>query len=136
QPVAKKVRRRHLEMLERIERLWTGDHRERALTVAWFGGFAGFTVADLVRGANLAPPQAREIIGQLKAAGSLVEVPMGGSRHLVMHADMIRELDERILHALARLHDQLPLMTSHDRQKVQSQLDYVGDDALVHAAVD
>ena len=27
-------------------------------------------------------------------------------------------------------------MTSHDRQKVQSQLDYVGDDALVHAAVD
>src|SRR5439155_25443146 len=36
QPVAKKVRRRHLEMLERIERLWTGDPEERALTVAWF----------------------------------------------------------------------------------------------------
>jgi selenocysteine-specific elongation factor len=27
-------------------------------------------------------------------------------------------------------------MASHDRQKVQSHLDYVGDDALVHAAVD
>ena len=27
-------------------------------------------------------------------------------------------------------------MTSHDRQKVQSQLDYVGDDALIHAEVD
>ena len=27
-------------------------------------------------------------------------------------------------------------MATHDRQKVQSQLDYVGDDALVHAAVD
>jgi selenocysteine-specific elongation factor len=27
-------------------------------------------------------------------------------------------------------------MSTHDRQKVQSQLDYVGDDALVHAAVD
>jgi selenocysteine-specific elongation factor len=27
-------------------------------------------------------------------------------------------------------------MTSHDRQKVQAQLDYVGDDALVHAEVD
>ncbi len=33
QPVARKVRRRHLEMLERIERLWTGDARDRALTV-------------------------------------------------------------------------------------------------------
>src|SRR5581483_4021066 len=53
QPVAKKVRRRHLEMLERIERLWTGNARERALTVAWFGGFGGFTAADLVRGANV-----------------------------------------------------------------------------------
>jgi selenocysteine-specific elongation factor len=27
-------------------------------------------------------------------------------------------------------------MSSHDRQKVQSQLDYVGDESLVHAAVD
>ena len=27
-------------------------------------------------------------------------------------------------------------MTTHDRNKVQSQLDYVGDDALVHAAVE
>ena len=27
-------------------------------------------------------------------------------------------------------------MTSHDRQKVQAQLDYVGDDALVNAAVE
>src|SRR5205085_3625132 len=28
------------------------------------------------------------------------------------------------------------LMSAHDRQKLQSQLDYVGDDALVHATVD
>src|SRR5207253_7118699 len=55
QPAARKIRRRHLEMLERIERLWTGDAEERALTVAWFGGFSGFTPADLVRGAHIGP---------------------------------------------------------------------------------
>src|SRR5207237_2839507 len=49
QPVARKVRRRHLEMLERIERLWSGSPAERALTVAWFGGFGGFTPVGLVR---------------------------------------------------------------------------------------
>ena len=38
--------------------------------------------------------------------------------------------------ALAGLHAQFPLMTLHDRRKVESQLDYVGDEALVHAAVD
>ena len=50
---------------------------------------------------------------------------------------MMTELEERILSALARLHEQFPLdVITHDRQKVQSQLDYVGDDSLVHAAVD
>src|SRR5262245_38052779 len=57
QPAAKKVRRRHLEVLERIEKLWTGSPRERALTASWFGGFGGFGVADLVRGANLSPEE-------------------------------------------------------------------------------
>jgi selenocysteine-specific elongation factor len=136
QPAARKVRRRHLEVLERIERLWTGDPDQRALTVAWFGGFHGFTLADLVRGANVGPAEARDLIERLKVRGELVEVAVGAARHLLLHADLLRELDERILQALARLHEQFPLMTSHDRQKVQSQLDYVGDEALVHAAVD
>src|SRR5262249_35227786 len=35
-----------------------------------------------------------------------------------------------------RLHEQFPLLTAHDRQKAQAQLDYIGDDALVSAAVD
>jgi selenocysteine-specific elongation factor len=136
QPVAKKIRRRHLEMLERIERLWTGDARERALTVAWFGGFSGFTPADLVRGANLAPDEALTLIDRLKAEGELVEVVVGPARRLLLHKDMVNELESRILTALDRLHEQFPLMSTHDRQKVQSQLDYVGDDGLVHAAVD
>jgi selenocysteine-specific elongation factor len=136
QPVAKKVRRRHLEILERIEALWSGGPDERALTVAWFGGFSGFTPADLVRGANVGPDQAKEVIERLTERKALVNVPLGSGRHLLLHADMIKELDERILTVLSRLHEQFPLMTTHDRQKVQSQLDYVGDDTLVHAAVD
>jgi selenocysteine-specific elongation factor len=136
QPVAKKVRRRHLEMLERLERLWSADAEERALTAAWFGGFSGFTPADLVRGANVSPDQAQDLINRLKDKGALVEVGFGQARGLLLHADMVKELDERVLQALGRLHEQFPLMSSHDRQKVQSQLDYVGDEALVHAAVD
>ena len=136
QPVARKVRRRHLEMLERIERLWTGDARDRVLTTAWFGGFAGFTTADLVRGAGIGPDEAAEWIARLKDAGELVELPVGGARRLLLHKDMIQELEERMLTALAGLHAQFPLMTLHDRRKVESQLDYVGDEALVHAAVD
>jgi selenocysteine-specific elongation factor len=136
QPTARKIRRRHLEMLERIERLWTGDARERALTVAWFGGFSGFTLSELVRGANIGPDEAEKLVSQLKEQGELVEVVISAARRLLLHKDMVAELEERILAAVNRLHEQFPLMSTHDRQKVQSQLDYVGDDALVHAAVE
>jgi selenocysteine-specific elongation factor len=136
QPVAKKIRRRHLETLERIERLWTGDPEQRALTVAWFGGFAGFTLADLVRGANLGPEEAAQLIRKLADRGELVHVVISPARQVLLHADVVKELDERILNALGRMHEESPLMTSHDRQKLQSQLDYVGDEPLVHAAVD
>jgi selenocysteine-specific elongation factor len=136
QPVAKKIRRRHLDVLERIETLWSGGPDERALTVAWFGGFSGFTPADLVRGANVGPDQAAQVIERLKERKSLVDVALGSGRQRLLHTDMVKELDERILTALGRLHEQFPLMTMHDRQKVQSQLDYIGDATLVHAAVD
>jgi selenocysteine-specific elongation factor len=136
QPLAKKVRRRHLEMLERIEKLWSGSIEERALATAWFGGFSGFTASDLVRSANVGPDQTRELVERLLSSGALVDVALGSGRRLLLHGDMIRELDERILAVVGRLHEEFPLMTTHDRQKVQSQLDYVGDEALVHAAVD
>src|SRR5262249_42568299 len=136
QPVAKKIRRRHLEMLERIERLWSGNPAERALTVAWFGGFGGFTLAHLIRGAGVGPDEAQELMKRLCASGELVEISTSHARHLVLHADMVKELEERILQVLSRLHEQYPLMSAHDRQKVQSHLDYVGDESLVHGAVD
>ena len=136
QPTARKVRRRHLEILERIERLWTGDARERARVVAWFGSFGGFTTADLIRGAAVGPDEAEALIAELKASGELVELAVGPARRVLLHRDMVRELEERLLTALDRLHEQFPLMSTHDRRKVQSQLDYVGDEALVHGAVD
>lgn len=136
QPVAKKIRRRHLEMLERIERLWSGSPAERALTVAWFSGFGGFRSADLVRGAGLGPEEAQQLIDRLRSNGDLVEIATSHARHLLLHADMVKELEERVLQVLSRLHEQFPLMSAHDRQKVQSHLDYVGDEALVHGTVD
>jgi selenocysteine-specific elongation factor len=136
QPTARKVRRRHLEVLERIEKLWTGQPAERALLVAWFGGYAGFTVADLVRGANLAPDEAAAWIDARRREGGLVELAVSPTRRLLLHPEMVGQLRERVLQLLDRLHEQFPLMSTHDRQRVQSQLGYVGDDALVHAAVD
>jgi selenocysteine-specific elongation factor len=136
QPCAKKVRRRHLEVLERLEKLWSGSPEQRAMTVAWFGSFGGFTLADLVRDAGIAPDQTVSLIEHLKTRGELAQLVISSARQLWLHKDMIKQLEDRILQVVRHFHEQNPLMTSQDRQRIQSQLDYVGDDALVQAAVD
>lgn len=136
QPVAKKIRRRHLEMLEKIETLWSAGGEQRAEATAWFAGFGGVGVADLVRGAGLSPDEAERVVAALRDRGVLVDVALGHGRTVLLHAELLRDLDTRILTVLERLHEQFPLMASHDRSRVQSQLDYVGDDALVQAAVE
>lgn len=136
QPAARKVRRRHLEVLERVEELWSGETRQRVLNVAWFAGFAGFTEADLVRGTDAGPDEAAALVARLREEGKLVELAVGPARRLLLHHEVIGELEERLLSAMTRLHEQFPLMSTHDRQKVQSHLDYVGDETLVQAAVD
>ena len=135
QPTALKVRRRHIEMLERIEKLWDDRPAIRAETVAWFGGWRGFTIADLVRGAGFGPDQATAVIGEHRAGGKLVEVPTAGGKAL-LHVDRLAELEGRMLEVLGRLHEDTPLLTSHDRQKTLSLLDYVHDDGVLQGAVD
>ncbi len=135
QPAARKIRRRHVEVLERIERLWSGDAQERVAMVAWFSGFTGFAPADLVRGAGIGPAAAAPLIVQMKEGGSLMELVVGGAKRILLHQDNVKELENRIMVVLSALHQQFPLMTLHDRRKVEAQLDYIGDDALVHAAV-
>src|SRR5205823_14812509 len=88
------------------------------------------------RGAGDGHEEAQELVNRLRGNGDLVEIATSHARHLMLHADMVKELEERLLQALSRLHEQYPLMSVHDRQKVQSHLDYVGDESLVHGTVD
>jgi selenocysteine-specific elongation factor len=136
QPVARKIRRRHVELIEWVEKLAGDDVEQRALAVAWFAAFGGFTPADLVRGAGVGPDEAGQLIERLREDGRVVEVAVGQTRRRLLHADLLRELEDRMLAVVGRMHSQFPLLSALDRQKVQAQLDYVGDDALVGAAVD
>lgn len=136
QPAGTKIRRRNLEVLERVERLAGDDPVKRATEAAWFAGFGGFVPADLLRDAGIAPDQLDATTSSLVSAGTLVELALPPNRKLLLHADRVNELGERLLTVLANLHEQFPLMTNHDRQKVLARLDYVGDDLLLQAVTD
>ena len=135
QPVAGKVRRRHVEVLERVEKLWGNDPIARAEMVAWFGGFRGTTAADFVRGAGVSPGQVAELLQQLQATGKVVEVA-AGNRKVVLHADRVAEIEDRLLEVLGKLHEQNPLVTTHDRPSVLSHLSYVGDEGVLQGVTD
>jgi selenocysteine-specific elongation factor len=136
QPTAGKVRRRHIEAIEQIERLWSESAEVRARAVAWFAGYGGFAPADLVRAAGVAPDRAGPLLGELVAAGALAELGPAPNRRVFVHADRVEELEARILTVLAELHAEHPLMTNHDRQKALARLEYVGDEQLVQAVAD
>jgi selenocysteine-specific elongation factor len=136
QPTAAKVRRRHIEAIEQIERLWSDDVAVRALALAWFAGFRGFAPTDLVREAGAAPERVEALVSQLVAGGKLTELMLASRRQFLVHSERVAELEARVLDVLAALHDENPLMTNHDRQKALARLDYVGDEQLLQAVTD
>jgi len=135
QPVADKIRRRHISTLERVEKLWSDESVTRAEIVAWFGGFAGCTPADFVRGAGVRPNEVDGLLRQLQESGKIVELA-AGARRVLLHTDRVAEIEARILEVLGQLHAQSPLITTHDRQSVLSHLAYVGDDGILQGIAD
>jgi selenocysteine-specific elongation factor len=136
QPVAGKVRRRHLESLVRLEQLWTDNVETRILTAAWFAEFHGATPTGLVRGAGVGPEAVVPLVAKQLAERKLVEFTLPPNRKLLLHAERVAELQERILDTLAALHTENSLLTTHDRQKALARLEYVGDEALLQAMTD
>ncbi len=135
QPVADKVRRRHIEVLERLEKLWSDDLAVRAEIVAWFGGFAGTTTADFVRGAGTLPVEVSALVEGMRDSGKLAEISVSGKK-LFLHVDRVTEIESRIMEVLGTLHAQHPLMTTHDRQGVLSQLTYIGDEGVLQGVAE
>jgi selenocysteine-specific elongation factor len=136
QPVAAKIRRRHLESLERVEQLWSTDPEVRVLAAGWFAGYGGSTVADLVRGTGIAPEALNSLVTRLLAARKLGELKLPPNRKLLLNAERVTELEARVLDLLAALHAENPLLTSHDRPKALARLEYVGDEHLLQAVTD
>lgn len=135
QPVARKIRRKHLELVERVERLAGDDPLRRGMEVAYFCGTSGVTAVELARGVGIGPTAAASLLTQIRNR-ELCELRAGHGRAIAIHPESARDLETRVLGVVSRMHEQFPLLTTHDRAKVLAQLDYVGDDVLVAAVID
>jgi selenocysteine-specific elongation factor len=77
------------------------------------------------------PSQVPVVLQQLQTDGKVVELSVG-TRKIHLHADRVIEIELRILEVLGKLHEQNPLMTTHDRPSVLSHLDYIGNEGVLH----
>lgn len=136
QATGRKLRRRHVADLEHLEKLATGDRLARARVVAWFSGFGGLGAADLVREAGWTLEDAEGWTSQGLSDGSLVEVSVGGTRKRLLETARVEELEGMLLEALNRLHDREPLLSHHERQKVEAQLGWLDDPGLAAGVLD
>jgi selenocysteine-specific elongation factor len=136
QPVASKIRRRHLETLDRLDSLWSKDTGTRALSVTWFSGFRGVTKSDLILSAGVAANDVAALFERLLTKGELVELALAQHRNLVLHTSRVVELESQILGVLSALHSENALVSMHDRQKTLARLEYIGDEQLLQAITD
>jgi selenocysteine-specific elongation factor len=130
QPTGLKIRRSQPEMLQWMDRLRSNDIMERAEAVVWFRNYHGLSRVDLVREAGIAPSQLAEVENSLIKNGKWLSIEQTEQR-ILLHRERWNELEERILAVLAKLHSEAPLLSHHDRQKVISQLAYIGDEGLI-----
>jgi selenocysteine-specific elongation factor len=76
------------------------------------------------------------VLGDLAATGRLVKVALGPRRSILVAAEVVLGLEERVLRTLGRLHQTRPKLATILRARVCSALADVGNEALVEAIID
>jgi selenocysteine-specific elongation factor len=136
QPVARKYRRGQPDILEHLQRLWSDDPETRVSAAVWLSGFAGCTAPSLVRDAGLQASGAAALLNVMLGRGALIEIGHQAGLPIYLHADLVAELESRILKILTELHQAAPLVSAHPRLRVVTRLEYLGNDALVQHTLD
>ena len=136
EPVARRLRRRDADAVARLERLRSPDPAERAAAALAGIGLGTWTERTLCRDTGISLADIPEILDCLKATGVIVDVPIGTRRVARVVADLIADLEDRLLRSLGRLHAASPRMSAIPRTRLVGTMAYLGDDSLVEGLIE
>jgi selenocysteine-specific elongation factor len=131
QPRARRIRRRDVATRDRLARLQSPDPAERVAAALAFRGLSPSTEPALSRMTGLSPAAVAQAVERLTTQGSIVELPLGPRRSVRVVAEFAAELEDRVLRALGRLHDDRPRQSSIPRSHVIAALPDLNDDAMI-----
>jgi selenocysteine-specific elongation factor len=132
----RRIRRRDRAELDRIGRLASPDAKTRVTAALASYGLTGWTERGLTRDSGVPISQLGSIIEALRVEKSLVSVPIGPRRSAMVLAEVVEALEDRVLRAIARLHEATPRFSSIVKGRVASALADLENDALVSTLID
>ena len=104
----RKIRRRHIEVLERIEKLWTGDDASAPAPSPGSAATVGFAGTDLVRDAAVPPGEVAEVIERLHNGPQAHERSVNPIARFSCTAIYCASLEERVSAPFGQLHEESP----------------------------
>lgn len=136
QPVAARIRRRDRSGRDRLARLSGDDPIDRAGAALSSYRLEPWADLDLARDAGLSPIEVGRIVSEARAAGELVDLPIGPRRTVRLTRAFLDELEDRVVRAIDRLHRRNPRLSGVRRSSVPGELPDLKSEALVAALID
>jgi len=136
QPTAGKIRRRHSHSIQMLNDLASGVDVLKLKAAAWFAGFKGINEESLPLFTGIDPSAINEQLKLGLEDGALFEINTSTGRKKIIDNQLIIDLKTKTTTILESLHAENPLISTHERQRVTSELAYVADDALVQDLID
>jgi selenocysteine-specific elongation factor len=133
-PHAERIRKADPETLGMLEGLTSPDAVSRASAALYFAGMRDWHPDDLPRTAGIRLCQ--PVYEQLRQRGDVREIAVSPQRKVRLHRLVLARLYGRIEAALHRLHDANPLRLAHERSALYAGFQYLGENALLDAALD
>lgn len=135
EPMGRRLRRRDVAAIARLGRLRSADPIERAGAALAGIGLGQWTERSLCRDTGIPRGEIPDVLDRLRASGVIVDIPLGPRRTARVVADLIADLEDRLLRALVRLHEASPRMSAIPRNRLVGSMAYLGDDPLVEGLI-
>jgi selenocysteine-specific elongation factor len=135
QPRARRLRRRDLAGIARLDRLRSDQPVTRLSAVLAFEGLRPSTDRALCALSGLPVGRIPSTLDELTSVGALVEIPVGPKRSVHILAEFMADLDDRVLRALGRLHAARPRQAAIPREYLAAELPDLAADGLISGIV-
>jgi selenocysteine-specific elongation factor len=135
-PSARRLRRTDRAAIARLERLRSNEPEERLRSALSSLGMETWTDRRLCALTGLRLSEVGTSLATLAATDGLVELPVGPRRSVQVLDESVAALEDRVLRALARLHEAHPRQSAIPRAKLLAALPDLENKTLVAGLLD